>query len=78
MDNESVYWELNGAYTVSDKISLSGAVGRQTFDPGSDYTTWNVGGTYALTDKLGLDLRYHDTNLAGYDDAFVVSLKAAF
>ena len=78
VDNESVYWELNGAYTVSDKISLSGAVGRQTFDPGSDYTTWNVGGTYALTDKLGLDLRYHDTNLHGYDDAFVVSLKAAF
>ena len=53
-------------------------VGRQTFDPGSDYTTWNLGGTYALTDKLGLDLRYYDNNLKGYDDAFVVSLKAAF
>nr|WP_314436954.1 TorF family putative porin [uncultured Brevundimonas sp.] len=78
VENESVYAELNGAYTVSDKISVSGAVGRQTFDPGSDYTTWNLGGTYALTDKLGLDLRYYDTNLSGYDDAFVVALKATF
>ncbi|WP_292224358.1 TorF family putative porin [Brevundimonas sp.] len=78
VENESLYAELTGAYTVSDKISISGAVGRQTFDPGSDYTTWNAGGTYALTDKLGLDLRYYDTNLHGYDDAFVVSLKASF
>lgn len=78
VESESVYAELNGAYTVSDKISVSGAVGRQTFDPGSDYTTWNLGGTYALTDKLGLDLRYYDTNLSGYDDAFVVALKATF
>ncbi len=78
VESESVYAELNGAYTVSDKISVSGAVGRQTFDPGADYTTWNLGGTYALTDKLGLDLRYYDTNLSGYDDAFVVALKATF
>lgn len=78
LDNESVYVELNGAYTVADKITVSGAVGRQTFDPGTDYTTWNLGGTYALTGKLGLDLRYYDTDLSGYDDAFVVSLKATF
>ena len=78
VESESVYAELNGAYAVSDKISVSGAVGRQTFDPGADYTTWNLGGTYALTDKLGLDLRYYDTNLSGYDDAFVVALKATF
>lgn len=78
VESESLYAELTGAYAVSDKISLSGGIGRQTFDPGSDYTTWNAGGTYALTDKLGLDLRYYDNNLSGYDDAFVVSLKAAF
>ncbi len=78
VDNESVYYELNAGYALTDRISLSGAVGRQTFDPGVDYTTWNVGGAYALTDKVALDLRYHDTDLDGYDEAFVASLKLAF
>jgi len=78
VDNESLYYEVNGGFEVTSKLSLSAAIGRQTFTPGDDYSTWNVGGTYALTDKLGLDLRYHDTDIDGVDEAFVVSLTAAF
>ena len=78
LDGTQVYYEVNAAYAVTDKLTLSGAVGQQTYDPGSDYTTWNIGGAYALTDKIALDLRYHDTDISGGDDAFVASLKLAF
>lgn len=77
-DTEALYYEVNGGYAVTDKLSLSAAVGHQGFDPGTDYTTWNIGGTYALTSVLGLDVRYHDTNLSGLDEYYVVSLKATF
>lgn len=57
---ENPYYELNAAYPVADKLSLSGAIGKQEFD-GGDYTTWNVGLGYDLTEVISLDLRYHDT-----------------
>lgn len=81
VDNESLYSELNLAFAATDKISISGAIGSQTFDPGDDYTTWNVGGSFAFNDTLALDLRYHDTdvdNVAVADGRFVATLKAAF
>ena len=63
----SWYTELNAAYTVSDSLAISGAVGHQTVDTsgyfvttgGSEdaYTTWNVGATYS-THGFGIDLRY--------------------
>ena len=70
-----------GAQPHAEKLSLSGAVGIQTFEDADEYTTWNVGLGYALTDKLGIDVRYHGTDVDDvdlYDDRVVASLKATF
>ena len=78
----SMYYEINGEFSATDKLSLSAALGRQTFDGAGDYTTWNVGMGYALTDNLGLDLRYHDTDKHSlgktYDSRVVLSAKVTF
>lgn len=55
---EDPYYEINAAYPLLDKLSISGAIGK--WEAG-DYTTWNVGLGYDLTDVIALDLRYHDT-----------------
>ena len=79
---ESVYYEVNGAFPLTEKVTLGGALGRQTYDGPGDYTTWNLGGAYALTGSLSLDVRYHDTNEHGfgslYDSRAVATLKAVF
>ena len=80
---EGVYVEGNAAYTLTKKITVSGAVGHQSIEKiDGDYTTWNVGGTYAITDKVGLDLRYWDTDRHEfgntYDSKIVASIKANF
>lgn len=69
----ALYLELAGAYTVSDKISVSGAYGNQKIDdpdgptvPGShsdSYNTWNLGLTYALGNGYSIDGRYSDTDI---------------
>ena len=51
------------------KWTVSGALGKQWLDVSDDYTTWNVGVGYALTDKVGLDVRYHDTDVDGVPGA---------
>lgn len=80
--DEAVYYELNGSYPIAAKWSVSGAVGRQTYEGSGDYTTWNVGAAYAINDKLSLDLRYHDTDEHGFGKVYgaraVASLKAVF
>lgn len=80
--DSSAYYEVNGAWSVTEKLSFSGALGRQTFDGPGDYTTWNVGAGYALTDNLGVDLRYHDTDKHSfgktYDSRVVLSLEVTF
>lgn len=82
---QAVYYELNGSMPVTDKLSVSGAVGHQSLEGPLDYETWNLGVGYALTEKFGVDLRYWDTNVSKSDDPFkvssgrvVVGLKAAF
>lgn len=79
---EAVYYELNGSYPVAAKWTVSGAVGRQTYEGAGDYATWNVGAAYALNDRLSLDLRYHDTDEHGFGKVYgaraVASLKAVF
>lgn len=80
--DSSAYYEVNGEYSATDKLSFSAALGRQTFDGPGDYTTWNVGAGYQLTDNLGLDLRYHDTDKHSfgklYDSRVVLSAKVTF
>lgn len=79
---QATYVELNGSIPVAQKISVSGAVGRQNVDYDGDYTTWNLGAGYALNDVVGFDLRYHDTNEHGFGDLYgsrvVLAVKAVF
>lgn len=76
----ALYLEANAAYALTDRLSLSGAFGRQTIDDvngpaaGSaddDYTTWNIGGTYAVS-GFTLDLRYVGSSIEA-SDAIVTS-----
>src|SRR5688572_25761652 len=54
---DGFYYEANAAFTVSDALSFSGAVGMQSVDTAGfffgedEYMTWNAGGTY---NALGL------------------------
>lgn len=79
---DAIYYEINGAMPVMDKLTLSGALGHQEIDKAGDYATWNIGLTYAVTEKLGLDVRYSDTDEHGYGKIYgsrvAVGLKAAF
>ena len=81
---DATYLEVNGSMPLGDsKFSVSGALGRQWVDVGTDYTTWNAGVSYALTDNFGLDLRYSGTTESSAlgplaDDRVVLSLSAAF
>ena len=82
---KATYVELNGSMPVTDKLSVSGAVGHQSLEGPLDYETWNLGVGYAINDVFGVDLRYWDTNVEKSDEPFklssgrvVVGLKAAF
>jgi uncharacterized protein (TIGR02001 family) len=80
--DEAVYYEINAAIPLAEKVSVTGALGHQSLDGPGDYTTWNVGVGYALTENLGIDLRYHDTDEHSfgdiYDSRVVLGLKATF
>lgn len=81
VDGEATYLEGNVAFTPMDKVSVSGALGKQWLDVTGDYVTWNVGAAYALTDSLALDVRYHDTDVDNaplYDGRVAVTLKLNF
>jgi uncharacterized protein (TIGR02001 family) len=79
---EATYVEINGEVPVHEKITVSGALGRQQVKGPFDYNTWNVGVSYAVNDVFGLDLRYHDTDEHAFGDIYesrvVLSLKAEF
>ena len=78
----ATYYELNGSMPIADKLSVSGAVGKQQVVGPADYTTWNLGLGYAVNDHIGLDLRYWDTDQHGFGDIYksrvVVGVKATF
>jgi uncharacterized protein (TIGR02001 family) len=78
----ATYIEGNGAFTLNDRISFSGAVGHQGLKTDFDYNTFNIGSTIVLLPNVGLDLRYHTTDQDNfgepYDDRFVALLKATF
>ena len=78
--DSAVYYELNASAPLMDKLTASAAVGRQNLKGPGDYTTWNIGLGYALNDHLGIDLRYHDTDVNSpiSNGRVAVSLKATF
>ncbi len=75
---ESLYYELNGAFAISDALSVSAAVGTQTFDDnalaGDDWDTWNLGVSKAMH-GFNFDLRYHDTDISGADSIVNFSIS---
>ena len=79
---EATYYEVNGSVPLNDKWSVSGALGHQDVVGPADYTTWNVGLGYALNSKVGLDLRYWDTDEHNFgrifDSRLVLGIKATF
>jgi uncharacterized protein (TIGR02001 family) len=79
---EATYFELNGSVPLDDKWSFSGAVGHQSVVGPADYNTWNLGVGYAVTPKVGVDLRYWDTDEHGfgkiYDSRVALGVKATF
>ena len=77
------YYEGNAAYTINDKVAISGAVGHQQLSKSSSvYTTWNAGMTYTIKPGITFDLRYYDTDKNSFGDPYhargVATLKAAF
>ncbi|CAN5488204.1 TorF family putative porin [soil metagenome] len=79
---EAIYYEVNGAVPVMEKLTLSGSLGHQEIDSAGDYATWNLGLAYAINANLTADLRYSDTDEHGYGEIYgsrtTISLKAAF
>ncbi len=79
---DGVYFEGRGTYRITDGLSASGALGRQTVDAGTDHSTWNAGLNYAFTKNFALDLRYYDTDAHSlgslYGSHYVAAIKASF
>jgi uncharacterized protein (TIGR02001 family) len=81
--DDTTYYEINASYPVTDKLTVSGAIGEQELG-GLKYSTGNIGATYAITPMFAVDVRFSDTNLPElsvdlpWDPAYVVTLKAAF
>ena len=80
--DNAIYYEVNGAFAVTPKISVSAALGRQDVSYAGDYTTWNVGAAYAITDHASIDVRYWDTGSHHFGDIYssriVATLKGTF
>jgi uncharacterized protein (TIGR02001 family) len=79
---DGVYFEGRGTYRITDSLSASGALGRQTVNGGLDHTTWNAGLNYALTKNISIDARYYDTDQHSlgrlYGSHYVAAIKASF
>ncbi len=83
--------ELSGEYAFSGKWfnffspSISGLVGWQWIDTGTDYTYWNVGLSLGFMENWSADIRYWDTDISGCtsgvlscDERVVGTLSASF
>ncbi len=68
-DAQTTYVEGNGKLSLTDKFSISGAIGSL-----DGVGSWNAGASYALNDWITLDGRYHS---GPSSDKFVVSIAFA-
>jgi uncharacterized protein (TIGR02001 family) len=77
-----VYVEERGAYRITPKLSISGAVGERQGEGQATQMNWNAGATYAFTKHIALDLRYADTDEHDlgktYGSHFTAAIKASF
>jgi uncharacterized protein (TIGR02001 family) len=74
---KAFYYEVNASYPLTNRLTVSGALGEQSFQQ-SSYNTGNIGVSYKLNDRLSVDVRYHDTNTQIEPDHTVLSLTASF
>lgn len=74
----ATYLEASARYPVSDKLTLSGVVGRQQIHALQDYTNWNLGLGYAVVPGGSLDVRYHDTDSAAFGKRGKARLVGSF
>jgi len=70
---EDPYYEVNASYPLTDKWSVSGALGNYEM---YGYTTKNIGVTYAINDTLGFDLRWADASKM--PSTLSATIKASF
>jgi uncharacterized protein (TIGR02001 family) len=79
---DDVYVEERGAYRITPKFSISGAVGEREEEGLASQMNWNAGATYAFTKHIALDLRYADTDEHDlgktYHSHFTAAIKASF
>jgi len=79
---DDVYVEERGAYRITPKLSISGAVGERQGQSQPTRMNWNAGATYAFTKHVALDLRYADTDQHDlgktYGSHFTAAIKASF
>jgi uncharacterized protein (TIGR02001 family) len=80
--HNGAYFAARGTYRFTQQLSISGALGRQTVNQGTDHTTWNAGLDYSVTKNIALDLRYYDTNTHSLGDTYgahyVAAIKVSF
>jgi uncharacterized protein (TIGR02001 family) len=79
--DEATYVEVNGAVPVGP-VTISGAIGNQSYKGSEDYNTWNLGVSYTFG-KVTLDGRYVAADNSAFlgdfgEDKFVATVKAAF
>ena len=79
---EGLYYEANGELKLHQRLSVSGALGRQEDDESGAYNTWNLGAQVGLTERISFDARYHDTDADTFgrdgEGRVVAGLKAEF
>lgn len=82
--DDALYIEINAALPVTDSLTISGALGQQSFNDDLlgdvDYATWNAGVTWAATSAIAVDLRYYDTDVDSpfSDERGAITLKYSF
>ena len=80
--NPATYAELAASAPLAEKLTLSGAFGRQQIDRLADYDTWNLGVAYEVMPGAKVDVRYHDTGTNAFgslgDARLVGSFSIAF
>lgn len=65
-DQHATYLEASASYPLYEKLSASGAFGRQQINNLPDYSTWNLGLSYAVLPGAKVDLRYFDTDTSAF------------
>jgi uncharacterized protein (TIGR02001 family) len=73
-DAKTLNSRLGAAVALNEQVEISGGLGRLQ----RSHNYWDLGANYALTDNVGVDLRYHDNNLAGEKSRAVLSVSFDF